>query len=123
MGENNQSIYIDREDAKKIENEERNIFVKTILENLGVPLEEIWEDEDLTVENKLKLRELLYKLDLEIIDDGDRGLKIYNKNILLAEWFKPQFKLRKDIKARNINRSLYYEMIIKTWTIFEEGEL
>jgi hypothetical protein len=72
----NRSIYLDKEDAKEVEEEERNLFLKGILEQVNVPLEDVWPDILLTVEQKIKLRILLSKLDLEIIEDGDRGYYI-----------------------------------------------
>lgn len=116
------SVYLDREDCKLIEDEERNLFVRGILESMGVPLEEVWPDISLTVEQKIKLRSLLGKLEMEIIDDGDRGCKIYHQNTKLAEWFKPRFILREDQGARTLSKKLYYEMVIKTWSIFDQQE-
>jgi hypothetical protein len=116
------SVYLDREDCKLIEEEERNLFVRGILEAMGVPLEEAWPDISLSVEQKIKLRGLLGKLEMEIIDDGDRGYTIYHQNTKLAEWFKPRFILREDKGARILNKKLYYEMVIKTWSVFDQQE-
>jgi hypothetical protein len=116
------SIYIDRSDAKEIEEEERNLFIRSILEQLGVPLDQIWPDISLTIENKIKLRQLLSKLEIEIIDTGDRGCTIYNNDTKLGEWFKPKFILREDKKARTLSKKLYYEMVIKTWSVFDQQE-
>lgn len=116
------SVYMDREDYKTIEEEERNLFVRSILESMGVPLEDVWPDILLNIDQKVKLRGLLEKLEIEIIDDGDRGSKIYHQNTKLAEWFKPRFILREDKGARSFNKKLFYEMIIKTWSLFDQQE-
>jgi hypothetical protein len=116
------SVYLDREDAQAIEEEERNIFLRSVLEEVGVPLEDIWPDISLTIEQKIKLRDLLAKLDIEIINDGDRGYQIYHQNTKLGEWFKPRFILREDKGARTLSKKLFYEMVVKTWTVFEEQE-
>jgi hypothetical protein len=119
----NRSIYLDREDAKSVEEEERNLFLKETLSKIGVPLEEVWPDILLTVEQKIKLRSLLGKLDIEIVEDGDRGYEIYHQNTQLAKWNKPKFLLRKDNKAKSLNKKLYFEMITNTWSVFDsEGE-
>jgi hypothetical protein len=119
----NRSIYLDREDAKSVEEEERNLFLKETLSKIGVPLEEVWPDILLTVEQKIKLRSLLGKLDIEIVEDGDRGYEIYHQNTPLAKWNKPKFLLRKDNKAKSLNKRLYFEMITNTWSVFDsEGE-
>jgi hypothetical protein len=120
------SIYLDREDAKAVEEEERNLFIKSVLEEIHIPLQDVWPDILLTVEQKIKLRDFLSKLDIEIIDDGDRGYEIYNNNNLLGKWEKPKFILREDKQARTLKKRLFYEMIINTWSIFdtsEEGEM
>jgi hypothetical protein len=116
------SVYLNREDAKNIEDEERNIFVKGVLEEIGVPLKDVWPDISLTVEQKVQLRGLLAKLEIEIIEDGDRGTQIYHQNTKLGEWFKPRFILREDKGARTLNKKLYYEMVIKTWSVFDQEE-
>lgn len=115
------SIYIDRDDAKSMEDDERNLFIREILEKIGVPLEDVWPDISLNVDTKIKLRDLLQKLEIEIISDGDRGYQIYHQNTKLGEWFKPRFILREDKGARNFSKKLYYEMVIKTWSIFDTG--
>jgi len=116
------SVFIDREDWKKIEHEEMNLFVRGYLEEMGVPLDEVWPDIELTTEGKLQLRELLAKLDIEILDDDDRGTQIWTKDIKLAQWFKPRYIMREDKGARNPAKRFYYEMVIKTWTMQEEQE-
>ena len=116
------SIYLDKEDAVTIEEEERNLFLRSILEEVGVPLEDVWPEIELTLEQKLKLRDLLSKLDLEIVEDGDRGYEIYHEDNILAIWYKPRFILRKDFGARTFAKKLYYEMVIKTWSVFETEE-
>ncbi len=118
----NRSIYLDREDSKSVEEEERNLFIKSILSEVGVPLEDVWPDISLNVEQKIKLRALLEKLGIEIINDGDRGSEIYYQNNLLAKWNKPTFLLREDKKAKNLNKRLYFEMVISTWSVFEKGD-
>lgn len=113
------SLYIDREDARKVEEEERNLFLRGVLEQMGVSLDEVWPEIILTAEQKRKLRDILSQLELEIVDDGDRGFKIYSRDDLVAEWFKPRFILREDRSAKTVSKRLYYEMIIKTESLYE----
>src|SRR5690606_16361787 len=98
-------------------------FVRGVREEIGIPentLNEVWPELELSVSDKLKLRSLLSKLDIEIVDDGNRGLKIYHEKTLLAEWFKPRFILREDKGARTLAGKLYYEMVVKTWNIYNQ---
>jgi hypothetical protein len=113
------SIYVDKEDALKVEQEERNLFVKEVLFNLGVPLDDIWPDDQLSIEAKIKLRRVLSSLDLEIVDDGDRGVKVFHENDLLAQWYKPKYILREELNHKTRTKHLYYEMQIKTESVFE----
>jgi hypothetical protein len=115
------SIYLDREDAKTVEEEERNLFIRSILEQLGVPLDDIWPNVNLTLDDKITLRSLLSKLEIEILDNNNRGCKIYYKDMLIAEWFKPNFILKKDLSARTLKKQLYYEMIAETYNAISES--
>ena len=117
------SIFLDREDSKLVEEEERNLFIRGILEQLGVPdemLADVWPEEGLTVESKLKLRDFLYKLEIDIIFSTDREVEIFNGDDLLAKWFKPRFILREDKGARTLSKKLYYEMAVKTESVFDQ---
>lgn len=115
------SVYLDREDAKTIEEEERNLFLRGVLEQIGVPLDDVWPDILLTVEQKRALRALLDKLEIEIIN-SDRTYEIYHQDTLLAKWYKPKFILREDKKPRNRNKRLFFEMVIRTESVFDTEE-
>ena len=81
------SIYIDREDFSKVEEEERDSFIKGVLTQIGIPLEKVWPEERLeNVEQKIEFRKLMASFDVDILDDGDRGVKIYVDNGVIAEW-------------------------------------
>ena len=116
------SLLIDRDDCDATEEEERNLFLRGIIEEIGIPEEELndaWPELNLSLEDKLKLLRLLEKYDIEIISDGDRGTKVYIDNTLIAEWFKPRYVLMKDLGARTLAKKLYYKMLIKTWSMQE----
>lgn len=114
------SIFLDREDAYDIEEEERNLFLRSILEEIGVPIDEIWPDISLSVEQKIHLRDMLSKLEIDILDIGNREYELYHRDDLLAKWYKPRYILKRDLKARTLNKKLFYEMVIKTWSVFEK---
>jgi hypothetical protein len=122
------SIYIDREDVRKVEREERALFVREVLEFLDLPnLDEIWpeeaeDDEQDSVEQKIKLRELLGHFGVDIVDDGDRGIKVYFDKKVIAEWKKPFVVLRKDMSDPVPSRRLFAEMQIKYWSVFHDQE-
>jgi hypothetical protein len=114
------SIYIDIEDVKKVEAEERDKFIKSILEETGIPLDDVWPDEELN--DKEKFRALMRKYDVDIIFDASGAAKIYVGNDVIAEWFKPRYILKKDPQAKRTSQKLFYEMIISNRSLFEENE-
>lgn len=110
------------ENTKQVEEEEKSRFVKSVLEEIGIPLENIWDDDDsLSVQGKIKLRSTLSSFGVNVIDDLDGGLKIYVDKEVVAEWSKPTYKLRRDHGEIDRSKQLYLEMNIKNWTIFEDN--
>ena len=116
-------LIIDKEDYKKTEEGEKNKFVKNILYEIGISFEEIWPDEGLTVEQKIRLRELLAKYDIDVLEE-DRGISVYHENQLIGRLNKPTYVLRMDPKAIKKSKKWYYEVIYTYWTAFDnlEGE-
>jgi hypothetical protein len=116
------SIFIDREDVKRVEEEESSLFLREFLEKMEIPLGECWPELELTLDQKVKLRDLLSKLDIDIIYDGDRGYEVYLGNQLVAQWFKPRVLLRRDFGIKNQSKQLYYQINLKGWSVFEDME-
>lgn len=125
------SIYVDREDVRRVEGEEQRAFVRDIIERLELPnFEDIWPeeeedsepDEQRDVQSKIKLRELLGHFGVDIVGDGDRGLKIYFDKQVIAEWKKPFVVLRKDMSEVIPSKRLYAELQIKYWSVFHDQE-
>jgi hypothetical protein len=115
------SIYINREDVAKAEEEERNNFIRSTIEAVGIDLDDIWPVDDLLEpKTKIALWEILSKYEIDIIHDGERGYKIYYDNKVIAEWFKPNFILREDNKAKKLSKRFFYEMQIKYFSEFEQ---
>lgn len=111
-------LIIDKEDYNKIEEGEKNKFVKNILYEIGISFEEIWPDEGLTVEQKIKLRELLASYDLDVIEE-DRGISVYHENQLIGRLNKPIYIKKMDPKAVQKSKKWYYEVIYDYWTAFD----
>lgn len=111
------------ENTRKIEEEEKSRFVKGIIDSMGIPIEGVWDDADeLSIENKIKLRSILSNYNVGIIDDFDGELKIYVDNDLVGEWKKCEYLLKKDVTARDPRKQLFIEMKINCWSIFENTE-
>lgn len=112
------TIFVDREDVKTVEEEERNGFVKKTLEQIGLDVSEIWPDILLSVEEKIKLRDYLNKFDVLILDTKET-YEIYVGKELVAKWYRPLFKLKTDLSEINPSKKIFIEMTIMYESIFE----
>lgn len=115
----------DREDLRKVEEEWQLEFVFYVLSNIGVPEEILAEcfpadEEELTVEHKIKLRSYMKTFDITIVDDRDHGLTIYVEQTLIAKWNKCRFVLKQDYMTVDPSKRLYVEIHADMWTIFDE---
>lgn len=111
------------EDTKQIEEEEKARFVREILEKIGVPIDNIWDDNDqLSISGKIKLRSILSTYQIQIIDSMDGELQIYHEDTVIGNWNKCRYVLKKDLNQRDPSKKLFYEMHIDYWSIFENTE-
>ncbi len=109
------------ENTRKVEDEEKSRFMRSILEIMGVPIDEFWiPDQSLSVEDKIKLRSILSTYNIQVIDDLDGSLQMYVDGQLIAEWKKCEYKLRRDLSQLDPTKQLYLEMQVNFWSIFEE---
>lgn len=115
------SYYINRGDEKSVAEEEKNNFIKTVLTEFGIPLEDIWpEDGVFSIKQKIDLKNILSKFNINIISHDDT--LIYVDKDLVATWKKPIYILRKDLSEINPNKKIFIEMIIEYNSIFEENK-
>lgn len=118
---NNTLLLNSNENTHAVEDEEKTRFVRSILEIMGVPIDEFWiPDEPLLVQDKIKLRTILSTYNIQVIDDSDGGLRMYVDGQLIAEWKKCEYKLKRDLSELDPNKQLYLEMKVDFWSIFEE---
>jgi hypothetical protein len=111
------------ENTKKVEDDEKTRFLRSILEQIGLPIEDFWTiDGPLLVEQKIKLRGILSTYGVQVIDDLDGLLQIYVEGEKVAEWFKPAYKLKRDLREKDRRKQLYLEMTVECWSLFEESE-
>lgn len=110
------------ENTRQIEDEEKSRFLKTLLDQMGVPIDDIWVDDSLSIEQKIKLRNVLTMYSIKILDDLDGHMQVYVENELVGEWNKCTYKLKKDKAEIDRKKQLYLEMEISCWTVFEQNE-
>lgn len=124
LNEMNCKILLDyNENTKQVEEEEKYRFLRNLLEQMGVPIEEFWTtDNPLTIEQKIKLRGILATYSIQVIDDLDGYLQVYVDNEKVAEWNKPIYKLKRDLRQIDPRKKFFLEMEISYWSLFEEQQ-
>ena len=111
------------ENVRQIEKEEQERFLRDLLEQMGVPIDDFWTaGSPLTVEQRAKLREILSTYSIRVYDNLDGNMQIYVENDLVGEWFKSTYKLKRDLSQLDPRKQPYIEMYISFWTIFEEQQ-
>lgn len=104
-----------------VEKEEQDRFIRSLLDQMGVPVLEFWHsDEPLSVEQRIKLRELLGAYHIDILDHKDGHLQVFVERELIAEWHKATYKIKQDLSQLDRKKQLYLEMNINCWSVFEE---
>lgn len=104
-----------------MEEEEKSKFIKQILAQMGLPVEEFWTSEKpLSAREKIKLREILSAYNIVIIDDLDGHMQMYVDNDLVAEWKKCTYTLKRDLRQIDPRKKLYMEMTVENWSVFED---
>lgn len=118
--------------TKKAESEEKLKFLRSVIECLQIN-PQIDEDKhlldildpdkgSLEPEERRLLREVFSKFDLTVVEEGDGSLHIYHERNKIAEWEKPNYVLKRDLKEVNPHKVLYLEMNISCSSVFEEAE-
>lgn len=111
------------EKTKQVEEDEKIRFLKSLLEQMGVPIQEFWTtDAPLTVDQRIKLRGVLATYGIQVIDDLDGQMQVFVEGEKVAEWFKPTYKLKRDLRQLDRRKQFYLEMEVSFWSLFEETE-
>jgi len=112
------------ENVVLVEAQESSRFIRSMLETMGIDLSEIWIDEKLNIDQKIKLRHVLSQYQVKIIDDSNNTLNIYLNQDLIAKWYKPTYVIRYDNSETDSKKRFFIEMKVKYESIFEnEGGL
>lgn len=111
------------DNTQKVEDEEKTRFLKSLLDQMGVPIDDFWTaDNSLSVNQKIKLRGILATYAIQVIDDLDGFLQVYVEGEKIADWQKPSYKLKRDLREIDPKKQLYLEMSIDCWSVFDEEE-
>lgn len=111
------------ENTRQVEDEEKTRFLRNILEQMGLPIQEIWPmNGPLSVDQRIKMRSILATYSVQIIDDLDGHMQVYVEGELVAEWHKSTYKLKRDLRELDPRKQLYLEMEVNCWSLFEGTE-
>jgi hypothetical protein len=115
------------ENTKKVEEEEKTRFLRSILEESGLPIHEFWADDGpLSIQQRMQLRGLLTTYGIQVIDDRDGRMQIWmsmdGEKQKVAEWHKCTYRLKMDLSELDPRKRPYLEMEVSCWSLFEEGE-
>lgn len=120
----NQIILCDRDNYKQVETEARTNYIRNVIVEMGVPVEELWEEDkfEFSTEEKINLRILLSKFNILILDDGDGNHKIYVDQELVSEWKKPRYEFHTDLSQVDPSKKIYVKVFVDYWDMFEKEE-
>lgn len=107
------------ENINLVEEQESSRFIRSILESMGIDLSELWIDDQLNISQKIKIRELLSQYQIKIIAIPNKGVSIYLDNEIIAQWFKPEYKIHFDNDSSDSTKKFYLEMKVKYTSVFE----
>jgi len=119
------------ENTRQVEEEEKTRFLRSFLEQCFESAPEVssqiveilgLDEAILSVQQKIKLRNILTTYGIQVIDNLDGHMKIYLENELMAEWYKCQYKLKKDPQVLDPKKRIYLEMEVNCWSVFDPQE-
>ena len=110
------------EDTRKVENEEKNRFLRDLLAQMGVPIDDLYPEDNslLSVDQRIKLKNLLAAYSVQLIESHDGDLQVFVENEKVGEFYKPTYVLKRDISQKDKKKQLYLEMMIHFDSVFDE---
>jgi hypothetical protein len=126
------AIEVNREDIRQVVAEEQFNFTRDILTQMGLPLTDCYPESgelaDFTLDHKIKLRQVLGKFGIVLLDDRDGGIEIYIEKPstpphLVAKWNKCRYELREDLTTKDPRHKKIYAVIyVDYWSEYEKQE-
>ena len=111
------------ENVRQVAEEEKISFLRNLLEQMNLPVEEVWSDDmSLSIEQKIKLRNFLTKWEIRVISDNEGGMQVLNKDNLIGNWKPPTYKVKQDLQESDPKKQFYLEMTVDYFSIFEEQQ-
>lgn len=108
------------ENLKQVEQEEQSKFIKNLVEQMGVPPIDGWDDSLLSPSIRKEIKKTLQDYNILVIDDNDGSISVYVDKELVGVWQKCTYKLKRDFSELDRKKQLFLEMEINYWTVFED---
>ena len=99
-------------DVHKEAEEAKYLFLRDLLEKMEIPVNEFWNSNDLTIEQKFQLKKILTSYSIEVYDDMDGHMQVYANKQLIGEFHKSTYKLRRDLREIDPKKQLYVTLFI-----------
>lgn len=104
-----------------IEREEKQKFLRAILESLGIDVSNFWatnQEIDKAIYSNLK--EVYSHYDISVLDYEDNKMEVYVEKELIARWEVIQYRIKEDHSVIDPRKRFYVEMIIDIFSTFIE---
>ena|ERR1700748_1183443 len=116
-------IFADKDNCKSIAHQLRFSWVKNILTQTGMNLDNCFCDSDdpndQTIEHNKKLKKALSDNKITIIDNIDDSLFIYIQDQLIAQWQTPRYDKREDFTQLDRNKRFYVGIHLEYESVFD----
>jgi len=121
-----ETVFADNDNFKEVHDQLRFIWFRNLLIQTGMDLENCFPDSDdphdQTIEQKLKLKNILSDNKIFIVDNNDDSLMIYIQDQLIGQWNKPRYDKREDLSQRGKRNKYYIGINLNYWSVFDEIE-
>lgn len=115
-------LQVDREDCTRIVLEEQYNFIRTVLTQIDLPVEECLPEsmEEFEINNKIALRQILARFKISIQESFNGKIEIYLNQDLIAYWNRPEIILRQELDQADPTKQLYLDLVLDFWSVFDE---
>jgi hypothetical protein len=104
--------------------EEKLQFLVFVLDSMGINLDGCFPDpldpKLVTVDHRTKLRDILEKYNILIVDNKDKTFDIYLEKDKIASWKKHWVELKKDFSEIDPKKKIYVNINLECWSVFEQ---
>lgn len=116
-------IFADKDNCKSIAHQLRFSWVKNILIQTGMNLDDCFCDSDdpndQTIEHSKKLKKALSDNKITVVDNNDDSIFIYIQDVLIAQWKTPLYDKREDFSQLDRKKRFYVGINLEYESVFD----